>query len=376
MPVAFIDLQAQAAVLGDRLTGAMARVLAHGAFIGGPEVKDFERRLAAFADVAHAISCGNGTDALHLVMLAERIGQGDAVLVPSFTFVASAEIVPLNGATPVFVDVHADTFNMDPASLEAGIGHAKRLGLRPRAVIPVDLFGQPADYDRIVPIARANGMVVIADAAQSFGATYNGRPVGGLADYTTTSFFPSKPLGCYGDGGAILTNDDEKAALLRSIAVHGKGSDKYDNVRIGVNSRMDTLQAAILLQKLEIFTDEIVARERIARAYSDALREVVETPELADGVSSVWAQYTIKVPNRDRFAARLKADGIPTAVYYPIPMHRQTGYRDFPAVPGGLTVSEALSASVVSLPMHPYLDEQTQAFIVKAVREAVALEAA
>lgn len=369
--IAFIDLKAQKQTLGRRLDDAIARVLDHGAFISGPEVGELEHRLAAFCGARHAITCANGTDALELVMRAEGIGAGDAVFVPAFTFVATAECIPNHGAVPVFVDVLPDTFNLDPASLERAIATAQGLGLRPRMVVAVDLFGQPADYDAIGAIAARHGMILIADAAQSFGGGLRGRAVGTLAAYTTTSFFPAKPLGCYGDGGAVFTDDDGRAALLRSLCIHGKGTDKYDNVRIGMNSRLDTLQAAILLEKLAIFADEIAARDRIATRYSTLLAGRVRTPAVLDGARSVWAQYTVVVDNRDAVMAGCKAAGVPTAIYYPIPLNRQSGYCHFPVTDGGVPVADRLATQVLSLPMHPYLDEATQDRIVAAVLQAV-----
>lgn len=368
--ISFIDLKAQAAALGERIPFAITRVLAHGSFISGPEVEVLENQLAQFCGARRAISCANGTDALSLVLMLEGVGPGDAVFVPAFTFVATAEIAPLLGATPIFIDVCEDTFNMDVNSLEAAIGEAKRKGLTPRVVIPVDLFGLPADYDAINAIARVHRLLVVADSAQGFGGRYKRHMTGTLGHYTTTSFFPAKPLGCYGDGGAVFTDDNEKADLLRSIAVHGKGSDKYDNVRIGVNSRLDTLQAAILIEKLTIFPQEIRLRDRIAARYTAGLSAAVRTPFVPQGLSSVWAQYTIRVEARDRFSARMKQAGIPTAIYYPIPLHMQTGYRHFPTAPGGLPVSEKLAREVVSLPMHPYLDEESQDQIIAAAIDA------
>ncbi len=367
----FIDLAAQRERLQPGLNAAIARVLAHGGFINGPEVKTFERELADFAGVAHAIGCGNGTDALYLPLLAHGVGAGDAVLVPSFTFVATAEVVVLTGATPVFVDVDADTFNVTADTMKAGIAEVRRAGLRPRAMIPVDLFGLPADYDAINALANAEDMFVIADAAQSFGGSRAEHPVGGLAPITSTSFFPSKPLGCYGDGGAILTNDDDLAEQLRSLRAHGGGKDKYDNIRVGVNSRLDTLQAAILSCKLAIFEDEISVRGRVAARYNASLPSDVTTPRIFNDAVSAWAQYTVRVKNRDAVAADLKAKGIPTAVYYPKPLHLQQAYRGFPVASGGLAVSERLADEVLSLPMHPYLDEATQDRIVDGMRSAV-----
>jgi dTDP-4-amino-4,6-dideoxygalactose transaminase len=279
--------------------------------------------------------------------------------------------VALVGATPVFVDVDESTFNMDATSLKRGILTAKRHGLKPVAVIPVDLFGQSADQDAIAAIAREEGLFVLDDACQAFGASYKSRRLGTFGLATATSFFPAKPLGCFGDGGAIFTDDAELARILRSISVHGQGSDKYDNVRLGLTGRLDTVQAAILIEKLKIFEDEIVARNVVAERYARALADVVTVPRLAPGCDSVWAQYTIRLPDgtgRDKFAAALKAKGIPTAIYYPKSMHQQTAYRDFPVADNGLPVSEALSRDVISLPMHAYLDEPTQARIIEAVR--------
>ncbi len=371
-PIAFIDLQAQRRRLGHRIDEAVGRVLNHGRFIMGPEVMALEARLAAFAGVKHVVSCASGTDALQLPLMAWGIGPGDAVFVPSFTFAATAEVVALVGATPVFVDILDDSFNIDPASLDAAISAVLAEGqLRPAAVIPVDLFGQPADYDLLQPIADAHGLRLLSDAAQSFGATLRGRRAGSFGDAASTSFFPAKPLGCYGDGGAIFTDDDDLVATLRSLRVHGQGSDKYDNVRIGMNGRLDTMQAAILLEKLEIFEDEIAERQTVADRYAEALSDAVETPTVAAEAVSAWAQYTIRLPGRDQVAARLKTEGIPTAIYYPRPLHRQTAYRDYPTAPGGLPVSERLAERVLSLPMHPYLDAATQARIIAAVLAAV-----
>jgi dTDP-4-amino-4,6-dideoxygalactose transaminase len=367
----FIDLQAQRRRISDKVDAAIARVLAHGAFIMGPEVFEFERRLAAYAGVGHCISCANGTDAIGLALMAKGIAEGDAVFVPDFTFVATAEAVAWLGATPIFVDVEAESFNLDPASLERAIEHAKKLGLKPRAILPVDLFGQPADYRRIAPIAQAYGLVVVADAAQSFGARLENRRVGALAHLTTTSFFPSKPLGCYGDGGAILTDDGEAAELLRSLRVHGQGSTKYDNVRIGINGRLDTIQASILLEKLAIFDSEIEMREGIARRYTEALGRSVPVPRLMPGATSVWAQYTILVPDRAKVQKACEAAGVPTMIYYPIPLSRQIGYRHYPSAPGGLPVSERLAGQVLSLPMHAYLEPAMQDRVVAAVRAGV-----
>ncbi|MCA1907270.1 MAG: DegT/DnrJ/EryC1/StrS aminotransferase family protein [Magnetospirillum sp.] len=367
----FIDLKAQMAPLRNRIDARIARVLDHGGFIMGPEVAELEQRLSAFCGAAHTVTCANGTDALTLVLLAEGIGPGDAVFVPAFTFVASAEVVPLTGATPVFVDVLADSFNMDPASLDAAVGAARAAGLRPRMVVAVDLFGLPADYHALGRIAAAHAMIMVADAAQSFGAERSGKRVGTLADYTTTSFFPAKPLGCYGDGGAVFTDDGAKAELLRSLRVHGKGGDKYDNVRVGVNSRLDTIQAAILLEKLTVFPAEIEARQRVAETYGAAFSDMAALPVVPAASRSVWAQYTLRTPHRDAVIAACRAAGIPTGIYYPRPLNRQTGYADYPVAPGGVPVSERLATEVVSLPMHPYLSPAEQQQVVVTVRGAL-----
>jgi dTDP-4-amino-4,6-dideoxygalactose transaminase len=373
-PVPFIDIAAQRRRLGKSIDEAVGRVLAHCQFIDGPEVAQLEAQLAAFSGAKHVVSCASGTDALLMVLMATHVGRGDAVLCPSFTFCATGEAVALAGATPVFVDVDATTFNIDAASLERGVATAKKLGLTPRAVIPVDLFGQSADHDAIEAIAQAEGLFVLDDAAQAFGASYKGRRLGTLGLVTATSFFPAKPLGCFGDGGAIFTDDANLAEKLRSIRVHGQGFDKYDNVRLGLTGRLDTMQAAILIEKLRIFEDEIATRNQVAERYARGLGNVVTVPRLARGCTSVWAQYTIRLPDgfdREAFAAALKAQGIPTAIYYPKSVHQQSAYRDFPVAGGGLPASESLSADVISLPMHAYLDEPTQQRIVRAVRDAI-----
>jgi UDP-2-acetamido-2-deoxy-ribo-hexuluronate aminotransferase len=373
VPIPFIDVAAQRRRLGRSVDEAIARVLGHCQFILGPEVRALEVKLAEFCGARHVVSCASGTDALVLVLMAQGIGPGDAVICPSFTFTATAEVVVLVGATPVFADVEQASFNLDPASLKLACAAAREAGLRPKAVIPVDLFGQPADYDRITPVAEAEGLFVLDDAAQAFGATYKNRRVGALAPATATSFFPAKPLGCYGDGGAVITEDEELAQVLRSLRVHGEGSGKYDCVRVGLNGRLDTIQAAVLMEKLRIFPEEILARERVARRYSAGLADVATIPRLASGSSSVWAQYTIRLASgrRDGLAAALKAQGIPTAIHYPVPLHRQQPYQRFPIALGGAPVSERLAEEVISLPMHAYLDESTQDRIIEATRRAL-----
>lgn len=367
-PIAFIDLQAQRRRLGAPLEAAIKQAVEGGQWILGPQVGQLERDLAAWAGVKHAVACANGTDALLLVLRAWEIGPGDAVFVPAFTFAASGEVVALAGAVPVFVDVLPDSFNMDPASLEAAIALVKREArLTPRAVMPVDLFGQPADYRALAPIAAREGLKLLCDTAQGFGGLLDGVRAGAIGDAAATSFFPAKPLGCYGDGGAIFTNDDGLKELLLSLRMHGQGSDRYEHVRIGLNSRLDTIQAAILIEKLKIFPDEIEARNIVAKRYNEAFAgsNRIVTPHVIAGATSTWAQYTLQVEDRARFQADLKAAGVPTNVYYPIPLSRQKAYAHYPSAPP--PVSEALAQKVVSLPMHPYLDAATQDRIIGAV---------
>ncbi|MFB9265824.1 DegT/DnrJ/EryC1/StrS family aminotransferase [Bradyrhizobium erythrophlei] len=373
-PIPFIDISAQRQRLGKSIDEAVARVLNHCQFINGPEVTALEAALAQYSGARHVVTCASGTDALLMVLMAKNVGPGDAVLCPSFTFCATGEAVALTGATPVFVDVDEATFNIDVNSLKRGVATAKARGLKPVGVIPVDLFGQSADHDAIAAAAQAEGLFILDDAAQGFGASYKGRKLGTFGLATATSFFPAKPLGCFGDGGAIFTDDDELANTLRSIRVHGQGSDKYDNVRLGLTGRLDTMQAAILIEKLKIFEDEIAARNVVADRYTRGLGNIVTVPRLAVGCTSVWAQYTIRLPkgtDRDAFAAALKAQGVPTAIYYTKSMHQQTAYRDFPVADGGLPVSESLSEDVISLPMHAYLDAATQERVIEAVRGAL-----
>jgi dTDP-4-amino-4,6-dideoxygalactose transaminase len=373
-PIPFIDVAAQRRRLGDKIDLAVTRVLNHCQFILGPEVRELEQALAEFCGARHVVSCASGTDALALVLMAKGIGPGDAVICPSFTFCATAEMVVLLGATPVFADVEEATFNISPASVVRAIAAAKKAGLTPRMILPVDLFGLPAEYHAINAIAVEEKLFVLDDAAQGFGATIGNRKLGTLTDATTTSFFPAKPLGCYGDGGAVFTDDPEMAETLVSLRVHGQGRDKYDNVRIGLTARLDTIQAAVLIEKLKIFPDEIDARNRIAKRYAKALAGLVGVPQIPDGMTSVWAQYTIRIKpgTRDAFAAALKAEGVPTAIYYPKPLHRMQVYGGFPCAEGGLPVTDRLAEEVISLPMHAYLDEPTQDRIIAAVRRAVA----
>jgi dTDP-4-amino-4,6-dideoxygalactose transaminase len=377
-PLAFIDLKRQQARIREQVDAAMRRVLDHGQYILGPEVRQLESELAAFCGAKHVLSCSNGTDAIILLLMALKVGPGDAVLCPSFTFAATAEAVVCLGATPVYVDIHADTFNMDAQSVEAGLQTAAAHKLRPVGVISVDLFGQPADYDAIEAVCGRAGLWLVCDAAQSFGATYKARKLGTIGRATSTSFFPAKPLGCYGDGGAVFTDDDALAETLASLRVHGQGEDKYDNVLVGMNGRLDSLQAAVLIEKLAIFADEIEKRDVIAARYNAGLAEVAVVPTVMPEATSVWAQYTIRVEpgRRDALAAALKAKGIPTAIYYPKPLHRQTAYRDFPVAGNGLPVSDRVAHEVISLPMHPYLMPDEQDYIIDAVRTELTRAAA
>ena len=372
-PIPFIDVAAQRRRLGTAIDDAVTRVLNHCQFILGPEVRTFESDLAAFCGARHVVTCASGTDALVLALRAMGVGAGDAVLCPSFTFCATAEVAALVGATPVFVDVDAKTFNIDANGIAGAVETARQAGLNPKAIIPVDLFGLPADHAGIRAAAAAANLLVLDDAAQSFGATCDNRRLGTFGLCTATSFFPAKPLGCYGDGGAVMTDDDGLADIMRSLRVHGQGSDKYDNVRIGLASRLDTMQAAILIEKLKIFPDEIDARNATARRYNEGLSDVAVVPAVPPGMTSVWAQYTIRVQGgrRDALAAELKAERIPTAIYYPIPLHRQQAYKQYPVGKGGVAVSDRLADEVISLPMHAYLDPPTQDRIIEATRRAL-----
>ncbi|CAO3429097.1 DegT/DnrJ/EryC1/StrS family aminotransferase [Azospirillum doebereinerae] len=356
-PVDLVDLARQQRGIRAKLDAAIARVLDRGHYILGPEVAELERRLSAFCGARHAVSCANGTDALVLALMALGLKRGEAVVVPSFTFCATAEAVCALGGVPVFADALEDHFTLDPASLKRAVTTARGLGLTLAGVITVDLFGQPADYDAIEPVVRENGLWLVCDAAQAFGAVYRGRPVGTIGDITTTSFFPSKPLGCYGDGGALFTGDEETDAVLRSLRVHGQGTDKYDNVRIGLNSRLDTLQAAILLEKLAVFPMELDARAAVADRYDALLPAGLARPAPLPGASSAWAQYTVRSSARDRTMARLRERGVASAIYYAKPLHRQAAYRHCPLAGGALPVTDRLAATVMSLPMHPYLTE-------------------
>ena len=373
-PIPFIDVAAQRRRLGHAVDDAVARVLAHCQFVNGPEVRAFESDLAAFCGARHAIGCASGTDALLLVLMAWEIKPGDAVICPSFTYHATAEMVALLGATPIIADVSPETFNLDPASCERGVATAKRLGLKPRAIIPVDLFGLPADHEAIAAIAKTYDLKILDDAAQGFGAAYRGNKLGTFGTATATSFFPAKPLGCYGDGGAVFTDDDALAARVKSIRLHGEGVDRSEAARIGITGRLDSIQAAVLIEKLKIFPDEIVARQAVAARYAEGLAGVATTPRTGNESTSVWAQYTIRLEpgRRDALGAALKAQGIPTAIYYAKPLHRQAAYRAYPVAEGGVPVSDRLAEEVISLPMHAYLEPPVQDRIIEAVRRALA----
>jgi dTDP-4-amino-4,6-dideoxygalactose transaminase len=366
----FVDLRMQRERLGDRMDAAIRRVLEHGQFVMGPEVFELENRLAAYCGAAHTISCSSGTDALLLALLAIGVREGDGVIVPSFGYVASAEAVARVGAVPVFADVLPDTFNLDPCSLLAAIDTTRAGDVQARAVIAVDLFGQPADYDAIEQICAEERIALVADAAQSFGASWRDRPTGSIGLVACTSFYPSKPLGAYGDGGALFTNDDDLADRLRSLRVHGHDPARHEHVRIGINSRLDTIQAAVLLQKLDTLNDELEARREVANRYASALRDSVEVPAVRTEATSAWAQYAIRLDTRDDVAKALRAEGIPTAVHYRTPLHAQHAYKSYPAVRTGLPVSEHLAARVLSLPMHPYLDHIAQDRVITAVAGA------
>jgi UDP-2-acetamido-2-deoxy-ribo-hexuluronate aminotransferase len=371
--VPFVDLKAQYARLKPQIAEAIQDVLDDGRYILGPAVTKLESELAEYCGAAHAISCSSGTDAIFMPLLAYEVGPGDAVFVPSFTFTATAEAILLAGASPVFVDVEADSFNVDLADLTKKISETRAGGkLTPKAILAVDLFGLPADWNGLNPLAEREGLYLISDAAQSFGGAYRNKRVGSLAPVSGTSFFPAKPLGCYGDGGAITTDDDGLAEVLKSIRVHGAGADRYEVVRIGINGRLDSIQAAILSVKLSIFDDELEARERVAQIYDDELKDVVATPKRIEGLKSAWAQYTIKTDKRAAVQERLGAAGIPTMIYYPKPMHLQAPYLAYGGGEGSLPVSEAICRQVMSLPMHPYLSDDDARRIAAATRDALA----
>lgn len=380
----FVDLAAQQRRISAQLKERIDGVLGHGRYIMGPEVAEFEERLAEFTGAKHCVSCANGTDALFMALLSLGVGPGDAVLTVPFTFMATSEVIGLLGATPVFVDVEPDSYTMDPVSLEnvlemleAGHPPAPGMpeGLRPKAIIPVDLYGLPADYPCINALAAAHDLTVIADGAQSLGAELGGRRAGSLARISTTSFFPAKPLGCYGDGGALFTDDDGLADIWRSLRLHGRGDHKYHIRRLGLNSRLDTLQAAILLAKLELFEEELALRQRVAQAYAELLGRDIQLPAVPEERTSAWAQYAVMVEDRDAVKASLDAQGIPSAVYYPIPLHLQPVLEPLGYTRGSNPVSERLADRVLCLPMHPYLSPDEQRNVCDALAVAVAEKA-
>ena len=366
--IPFIDLSAQKKRLGKKIDFAISTVLSHGSYIMGPEVKELEEELKKYTNTKHVISCASGTDALMLALMSNNIGKGDVVFCPAFTFPATAEVISLLGAIPYFVDVDNDTFNISIESLKTAILEVKKdTSLKIKGVIAVDLYGLPANYDALNKIAREEKLVLIADAAQSFGAEYFGDKVGKNAKITCVSFFPAKPLGCYGDGGAVITDDDELAEKIKSLRVHGKGKSKYDIDLVGLNSRLDTLQAAILLVKLKEFDWEVKQRNIIAYKYNSALKEIYNIPFIPKGIKSVWAQYTLKHENRDLIQKQLSLKGIPTMVYYPKPMHQQNAYKKYYRSP--IENSEILSGTVFSLPMYPDMTEDIQEFIINNLLE-------
>ncbi|HYE09767.1 MAG TPA: DegT/DnrJ/EryC1/StrS family aminotransferase [Patescibacteria group bacterium] len=370
--IEFINLKEQYRCLQNEIDSNIQAVLQHGKYILGPEVKELEQQLAEYAGVKHAISCANGTDALLMPLMAWGVGSGDAVFTTPFTFVATAEVISLLGATPVFVDIDPETYNIDVKKLEQSVKRVINEGkLNPKAIIPVDLFGLPADYDAIMQVARKYGLKVLEDAAQSFGSVYKQKKAGSLADAAATSFFPAKPLGCYGDGGAVFTDEDELAEKLFSIRVHGQGQDKYENVRIGINGRLDTIQAAILLVKLKVFDEELRARNQIALKYTLELKNVLKTPSIPDGLVSSWAQYSIlaeEPEKRELIRETLKKAGIPTVIYYSVPLHLQQVFHKLGYKEGDFPISEDVSRRIFSLPMHPYLKDETIEEIIKVIQ--------
>lgn len=387
MNIPFIDLKTQFVRLEPEIRKRLDTVLEHGRFIMGPEVAELEKALAAFAGTKHAVSCASGTDALLMPLMAWGIGPGDAVFTTPFTFIATAEVIALLGATPVFVDIDPATYNLDPAKLALAVAAVKAQDptiyplpqaaldkkLTPRAVIPVDLFGLPCDADALAAIAAESGLLILEDAAQGFGGVYKGRKAGSLGTAGATSFFPAKPLGCFGDGGAVFTDDDTLAGLLESIRVHGKGSAKYDNVRVGLNARLDTMQAAVLLAKLPAFPAELDARDAVAARYAEKLSSLPDLtqPTVPNGYRSAWAQYTLASPRRDAIMAALREEGIPSMIYYPKSLHEQTAFVGLGYAPQDFPASQAASGNVFSLPMHPYLDAATQDRICAALAKAV-----
>jgi len=365
----FIDLHTQQKLIEKELQTAIHQVLEDGQYIMGPQVKSLEKKLQEFTGAKHALTCANGTDALQIVLMAWEIGPGDVVFMPSFTYIATAETVAILGAMPYFVDVCEHTFNIDPASLKNAIYESKKNGMKPKCIIPVDLYGHPCDIDAINQLAKENNLKILIDAAQSFGGENNSQRVGSMGDATTTSFFPSKPLGCYGDGGAIFINNTQEAELINSIRQHGRGDHKYIHTSLGVNSRLDTLQAAILIEKLKIFDKELSLRDKVAKRYQKALCKYYRVPRVSEGYRSAWAQFTILCDKRDALRAFLEERGIPSMIYYPIPLSEQPAYKKFPKVSTGTKVSSMLSKKALSIPMSPYIKPQNQEKIIKTLQE-------
>lgn len=373
-PIPLIDLATQQARIRDKVDAAITTVLDHGQYIMGPEVTQLEADLAAYSNNKHVVTCSSGTDALMLALMALDLKPGQGVIVPSFTFAASAEVMPCLGAIPIFADIDPNTFNLDASKLPMALKAAEQANINCVGIISVGLFGQPADFDGINNFAEDNGLWLLDDAAQSYGASWGGKAVGHLGALTATSFFPAKPLGCYGDGGAVFTEDEEFAAIMRSARIHGMGRERYAYDRIGMTARLDSIQAAVLIEKLNIFSDELTHRQLAADRYAEGLGDVVTVPQLATGATSSWAQYTIKLPkgvSREEVQAKLKEDGIPSAIYYTKGMHEHAPYARYPIAEGGLPVTADCCERVLSLPMHPYLDEDTQSRIISAVKAAV-----
>jgi UDP-2-acetamido-2-deoxy-ribo-hexuluronate aminotransferase len=372
--IPFIDLNQQYLMNKASIDSAVNKVLSHGQYIMGPEVRELEAELSEYLGVKHTLACSSGTDALVLPLMCKKFQSSDAIFTSPFTFFASAESISLTGATPVFVDIDSETYNIDPEKLRGSIEKIIEQGkLTPRGIIPVDLFGLAADYKAINEIAREFGLFVLEDAAQSFGANYHGEKAGNLADVGATSFYPAKPLGCYGDGGAVFTNDSEIYEEMVSLRVHGQATsgDKYDNVRIGVNARMDTIQAAVLLEKLKLYDSELSRRNQVADSYTDKLKDIVKTPVTPEGQSSVWAQYSVQSDEREKIRQSLSEKGIPTAVFYPIPIHLSTAYKFLGHKAGDFPISEAISNRIFSLPMHPYLEEADIKLIADTIASVV-----
>ena len=366
----FIDLKTQQKKIRNKIDKRIQSVLDHGKYIMGPEVYELEEKLADFSDSKYCISCSSGTDALLIPLMALDIGQGDAVITTPFTYIATAEVISLIGAVPVFADIYPETFNINPDKIEQAINYAKRKGLNPKAIIPVDLFGLPARYRLIEEIAKVYDLFIIEDAAQGFGGSIRGKKAGSFGHVAATSFFPAKPLGCYGDGGAIFTNDENLASIMRSIRVHGSTSNKYESIRIGINGRLDTLQAAILLEKLTIFDQELEQRNKAARYYSDHINSNLKKPIIPKKYISSWAQYSLLTTSSERrfeIMSRLKEYSIPSMVYYRLPLHMQEAYKELGYSSGDFKVSEDVSSKIFSIPMHPYLTKNGQDKIIELI---------